>query len=77
MPKSNDKVRHNDLTERHLQDIENKTPRELFERTVGEGHKDDFRAENTQLSSPTGCQLFLLAIPAGFIIIGLVLLFGR
>jgi hypothetical protein len=77
MTKNNEKVRHNDLSERHIEDIEHKTPRELFERTVGEGHQDDFRTENVQLSSAKGWQLFLLAIPVGLLVLCLALFLWR
>ena len=77
MPKT-DKIRHNDLTERPLEDTEKLSPRELFNRTVGESHQDDFRTENTQPTSATGCQLFFLSIiPVIILTIIAVLLFGR
>jgi hypothetical protein len=66
-------IRHNERL--ILEDSVKKTPRELFERAVGESHKNDFRTKNVQLDSATGWQLFLLAtIPVGFVFVCLALL---
>lgn len=77
MPKT-DKIRHNNLSERHIEDTEKLSPKELFNRTVGESNQEDFKTENMQLTSATGCQLlFLSLIPVIIITIIAVLLFGR
>lgn len=67
------KIRHNDLSERHLEESEKLSPKELYARTAGENHKDDFRTENVQLSASTLGQIIgqiiVLTIVLGFIII--------